>query len=86
VAIRNVMAAYSPTNPASTVFGDTWYTVFGGGLGGGIVAYECETGQIGQWQSGVFEILGYSGITSVLPNNDATSTYIAMEDNWAWLP
>jgi hypothetical protein len=86
LAIRNVMASYNSTNPASTVFGDTWYTVFGGGLGGGIVAYECETGQIGQWQSGVFEILGYSGITSVLPNNDATSTYIAMEDNWAWLP
>ena len=85
-AIRNVMASYNSTNPASTVFGDTWYTVFGGGLGGGIVAYECETGQIGQWQSGIFEILGYSGITSVLPNNDATSTYIAMEDDWAWLP
>jgi len=86
LAIRNAMASYNSTNPASTVFGDTWYTVFGGGLGGGIVAYECETGQIGQWQSGIFEILGYSGITSVLPNNDATSTYIAMEDDWAWLP
>ncbi|MCK5182452.1 MAG: hypothetical protein KAQ73_07910 [Dehalococcoidia bacterium] len=85
-AIRNVMASYNSTNPASTVFGDTWYTVFGDGFGGGIVAYECETGQIGQWQSGIFEILGYSGITSVLPNNDATSTYIAMEDDWAWLP
>lgn len=86
MAIRNVMASYNSTNPASTVFGDTWYTVFGNGFGGGIVAYECETGQIGQWQSGIFEILGYSGITSVLPNNDATSTYIAMEDDWAWLP
>jgi hypothetical protein len=93
LAIRNVMASYNSTNPASTVFGDTWYTVypqFGApgtvATGGGIVAYECMTGQIGQWQSGIFEIIGYSGINSVLPNHDATSTYVDMEDDWAWLP
>ena len=84
--VRAVMASWNSTNPASTVFGDTWYTVFGGGYGGGIVAYECETGQIGQWQSGIFEIIGYTGITSTLPNYDATASYVAMENNWDWLP
>jgi hypothetical protein len=84
--IRAVMASFNETNPCQTVFGNTWYTVFGGGLGGGIVAYECETGQIGQWQDGMFEIIGYSGITSTLPNYDVTAAYKAMEDDWAWLP
>jgi hypothetical protein len=84
--IRAVMASFNETNPCQTVFGDTWYTVFGNGLGGGIVAYECETGQIGQWQDGMFEIIGYSGITSTLPNYDVTAAYKAMEDDWAWLP
>ena len=93
-AIRTVMASYNSTDPCDTVFGDTWYTVFGedpvthapNRAGGGIVAYECETGQIGQWQSGIFEIIGYAGITTTLPNYDETSTYNAMEDIWAWLP
>ena len=86
-AIRNVMASFSASNPCSTCFGDTWYTVFGNGYGGGILAYECMTGQIGQWQSGIFEITGYDGVNSVLPNYDATADFIfPMTDQWAWLP
>jgi hypothetical protein len=93
-AIRNVMASYSSSNPCSTCFGDTWYTVFGedpvthqpNNAGGGIVAYECETGQMGQWQSGIFEITGYSGIHSVCPNYCATADFkYPMTDQWYWL-
>jgi hypothetical protein len=86
-AIRNVMASYSDSNPCSSCFGDTWYTVFGNGYGGGIVDYRCMTGQIGQWQSGIFEITGYDGINSVLPNYDATADFIfPMTDKWKYLP
>jgi hypothetical protein len=100
-AIRNVLASFSSSNPASTCFGDTWYYVFGNGYGGGIVDYLCETGQIGQWQSGIFEIVGFEGIdtdnwaappspltgsSTPLPNYDATSSFkYPMTDNWAWL-
>jgi hypothetical protein len=100
-AIRNAMASYNSTNPVETCFGDTWYHVFGNGYGGGIIDYLCETGQIGQWQSGIFEILGFEGITTdnwaappspltgpstPLPNYDVTSDVeYPMTDNWAWL-
>jgi hypothetical protein len=100
--IRNVMASFSASDPVSTCFGDTWYHVFGGGLGGGVVDYTCMTGQIGQWQSGVFEIIGFTGIetddwavpawsgnvseATPLPNYAVTAAYEAMEGNWAWLP
>ena len=105
-AIRTVMAAYSSSNPVSTVFGDTWYTVFGKDpitgapnlAGGGIVDYMCQTGQIGQWQGGMFEIIGFEGIDTnnwavpatggaptPLPNYCVTANYTAMEGNWAWL-
>jgi hypothetical protein len=85
-AIRNVMASFSESNPASTVFGDTWYRVFGNGFGGGILDYLCMTGQIGQWQSGIFEITGYDGINDDLPNYDATADFMfPMTDQWAWL-
>jgi len=85
-AIRDVMASFSADNPASTCFGDTWYRVFGNGYGGGIVDYMCMTGQIGQWQSGIFEITGYDGINNDLPNYDVTADFMfPMTDKWAWL-
>jgi len=85
-AIRDVMASFSESNPCSTVFGDTWYRVFGNGYGGGIVDYMCMTGQIGQWQSGIFEITGYDGINDVLPNYDATADFMyPMTDLWNYL-
>jgi hypothetical protein len=107
-AIRNVMASFSESNPASTCFGDTWYHVFGedpithapNNAGGGIVDYRCQTGQIGQWQDGIFEIIGFDGITTddwapaawganlttPLPNYCITADYEAMQGNWYWLP
>ena len=85
-AIRDVMASFSESNPCTTVFGDTWYRVFGNGYGGGIVDYMCMTGQIGQWQSGIFEITGYDGINNNLPNYDVTADFMfPMTDKWNWL-
>jgi hypothetical protein len=93
VAIRNALASYNSTNPAQTCFGDTWFEVypqFGApgtvGTGGGVLSYKCHTGEIGQWQSGYMETIGYTGVNTEVPNYDATATYIDMKGNWAWLP
>lgn len=86
VAIRNALAEYSPSNPAQTVFGDTWYTVWGDGFGGGIIDYKCHTGEIGQWQNAAMEVVGYSGITNELPNHFATADIrYPMTDQWGWI-
>ncbi|MBW2066259.1 MAG: amino acid ABC transporter substrate-binding protein [Deltaproteobacteria bacterium] len=50
--IREVMA----TAKFNTVLGPTWFQTFGGG--GGLLAVESHPGQIGQWQNGVFEVIG----------------------------
>jgi hypothetical protein len=87
IAIRDILSSYSPTNPVQTVFGDTWFEVFGDGYGGGILSYKCHTGEIGQIQSAVFETVGYDGITDVLPNYDMTADWrYPMTDKWGWLP
>jgi hypothetical protein len=92
-AVRNKLAAFNSTTPASTVLGNTWYEVFSQNvssanyhLGGGVLSYKCHTGEIGQWQSGVLETVGYTGITSVIPNYDTTASFKLMTDQWAWLP
>ena len=86
VAIRNVMASYNSTNPAQTCFGDTWFEVFGGGLGGGVLSYKCHTGEIGQWQSGIMETIGYPAVNDEVPNYDTTaSTIFPMTDLWDWI-
>jgi len=51
--IRDVMA----TEHFTTVLGDTWFDMSAGGAGGGILAVPCYLGQIGQWQSGTFEVI-----------------------------
>jgi branched-chain amino acid transport system substrate-binding protein len=51
-ALRDVIA----TTKLDTVLGPTWFTMFGDG--GGLLAYECHPGEIGQWQNGVFEVVG----------------------------
>jgi len=50
--IRDVLA----TEHFNTVLGDTWFTIFG--RGGGLLAKECHPGEIGQWQNGVYEVVG----------------------------
>jgi len=50
--IRDVLA----TEHFNTVLGDTYFTMFGDG--GGLLAKESHPGEIGQWQNGVFEVVG----------------------------
>ncbi len=56
--VRAELAKFSSTNPADTVLGDCWFTVFGNGNGGGVLDYACHPGEIGQWQSGEYRIVG----------------------------
>ena len=62
----------------TTMLGQTWFDVFGGGFGGGLLSYNCHPGEIAQWQSGVYETVGGTNTTNSLiwPNTD----------NWFWLP
>jgi hypothetical protein len=100
VAIRNVLASYDSSDPADTVFGDTWFSVFpeaaGGNFtgrtGGGVMDYMCHTGEIGQWQlfeagnTSIMEIVGYTGITGDLPNYCVTGDFkFPMTDDWYWI-
>ena len=50
--IRDIMA----TETFDTILGPTWFYCPSPG-GGGILAVECFPGQIGQWQSGIFEVI-----------------------------
>jgi hypothetical protein len=101
VAVRNVLAGFTEEDPATTVIGDCWYHVFGGGLGGGALDYLAMPGQIGQWQSGYPEIVGFTAINTddwavppaavggaptPLPKYDVTAPFIyPMTDDWGWL-
>jgi hypothetical protein len=86
--IRDAMAGFED-DPADTILGDCWFRMYGTpGEGGGNLEYLCHTGEIGQWQSGgVFETVGYDGITDELPNYMVTADFIyPMTDQWGWLP
>jgi hypothetical protein len=99
--VRDVLAGFSESNPCKTVIGDCWYHVFGDGLGGGVLDYLAMPGQIGQWQNGYPEIVGFDGINTrawavpppavggaatPLPKYDVTASFIyPMTDQWAWL-
>jgi hypothetical protein len=52
------------------------------GTGGGILAYECHTGEIGQWQDGYVEIVGYEGIEEDLPNYVVTANFTYPKPPW----
>jgi len=52
--IRDIMAA----EHFDTVLGDTWFDMTAGGEGGGLLAKECHPGEVGQWQSGIYEVIG----------------------------
>jgi len=73
--VRNALASLNTT----TVLGaNTWFDVFGGGLGGGILSYYCHPGEIGQWQGGLYKTVG--GI-------DPSASFIFPNTgNWFWLP
>jgi branched-chain amino acid transport system substrate-binding protein len=50
--VRDVLA----TEKFNTSLGKVWFTMFGDG--GGLLAKECHPGEIGQWQKGIFEVVG----------------------------
>jgi hypothetical protein len=75
--VRAELAKFSSTNPADTVLGDCWFTVFGNGNGGGVLAYETHPGEIGQWQNGEYRIVG---------GNDPTASFVYPNTGkWFWL-
>jgi hypothetical protein len=86
--LKNVLASKNAGNPFETILGDTWYTMAGGG--GGCLDYLCHTGEIGQWQSGVFETVGPVDAGQPvpgLPNYVVTANFaFPMTDLWSWLP
>ncbi len=72
--VRNELASLNMT----TVLGaNTYFTVFGDGYGGGILAHETHPGEIGQWISGEYRIVG---------GNDPTETFVYPNTgDWLWL-
>jgi branched-chain amino acid transport system substrate-binding protein len=62
-AIRDIVA----TQHFQTVLGDTWFE-------NGLLAKECHMGEIGQWQSGVYQVVG--------PENRATAPIIYPKPAW----
>jgi len=84
--LRDALAALED-GPADTILGDCWFRMYGApGEGGGNLDYLCHLGEIGQWQSGEFETVGYDGITDDLPNYVVTGDFMfPMTDLWKWL-
>jgi hypothetical protein len=52
------------------------------GDGGGLMAKECHTGEIGQWQNGICEIVGYTGIEQTLTNYKVTADFVYPKPPW----
>jgi branched-chain amino acid transport system substrate-binding protein len=61
--IRDLLA----TEKFQTVLGETWYE-------NGLLAKEAHTGEIGQWQNGVYEVVG--------PKEDATAPLVYPKPEW----
>jgi branched-chain amino acid transport system substrate-binding protein len=79
--LKDELRSYnSEASGVDTILGKTWYTIFGDG--GGILAYECHTGEIGQWINGVFEIIGYEGVTTDLSRYAVTGDYVYPKPPW----
>lgn len=62
-AIREILA----TERFDTVLGETWFE-------NGLLAKECHTGEIGQWQNGLFEVVG--------PKEYATADVVYPKPEW----
>lgn len=62
--IRDIFA----TEKFNTILGPTWFDEKH------LLAKECHTGEIGQWQKGVFEVVG--------PKNKATSPFLYPKPPW----
>lgn len=62
-AIRDIMAS----EHFDTVLGDTWFE-------NGLLAKDCHMGEIGQWQNGVYEVVG--------PEDRGTADFIYPKPAW----
>ena len=65
--LKDVIAGATKDDPFKTVVGDLWFE------NGGVPA-ECYPGQVGQWQSGIFEV--------VAPADKATADPIIPKPEW----
>lgn len=54
--VRDIVA----TETFNTILGPTWFE-------GGMLAEECHTGEVGQWQSGKFEVIAPSDKATAEP-------------------
>ena len=61
--IRDILT----TEKFDTVLGPTWFE-------NGLLAKECHTGEIGQWQNGLFEVIG--------PTDKATAGMVYPKPAW----
>jgi branched-chain amino acid transport system substrate-binding protein len=61
--IRDILAA----EKFDTVLGETWYE-------NGLLSKDCHTGEIGQWQNGLFEVVG--------PKEHATAELVYPKPEW----
>ncbi len=67
---------YIATHHFDTILGDTWFEMSGDG--GGLMAKETHTGEIGQWQNGTVEIVGGGD----WPATVITSDWIYPKPDW----
>lgn len=73
---QDTIRDYIATTTFDTILGPTYYTLFGGG--GGMLAWECHTGEIGQYQNGICEIVGGSDS----PNTVLTGDFVYPKPPW----
>jgi ABC-type branched-subunit amino acid transport system substrate-binding protein len=70
--LKDELASYNSAGTGvTTVLGTTWFSMFG--TGGGMLDYECHTGEIGQWQDGLIEIIAPTNVLDL-----ATNTTVAI--------
>ncbi len=73
---QDTIRDYFATHHFDTLLGDTYYEMFG--EGGGLLVKETHPGEIGQWQSGIVEIVGGGDWPGVV----LTSEWIYPKPDW----
>jgi len=63
VKVRDVMSK----EKFETVIGPMWWDCADNGKGGGLLPQACYAGQIGQWQSGIFEVIDVGSKRTAAP-------------------
>jgi len=72
---QEVIQKVYATETFNTILGPTHYE-------NGFMAKESHTGEMGQWQNGKMEIIGYKGVNEVLKNYKATAELIYPKPAW----